>query len=84
MKIPSRLWRHHDRLTRAKRRVGSSTRQRGGQQEVMRSDSDHVGARPIRLCIVDMNNAHVNQAMRCLRGIAAAFFDRVREVNPGV
>src|SRR5262245_49444385 len=38
--------------------------------------------RPIRLCIVDMNNGHVNQAMRCLRGLAADFFDRVRTHNP--
>jgi GMP synthase-like glutamine amidotransferase len=39
---------------------------------------------PVRLCLVDMNNGHVNQAMRCLRGIAANFFARVREDNPGV
>jgi GMP synthase-like glutamine amidotransferase len=29
-----------------------------------------------------MNNAHVNQAMRCLRGIAANFFKQVEEKNP--
>ena len=29
--------------------------------------------RPLRLCLVDMNNAHVNQAMRCLRGIVGTF-----------
>jgi GMP synthase-like glutamine amidotransferase len=29
-----------------------------------------------------MNNAHVNQAMRCLRGIVAQFFERVRRENP--
>jgi GMP synthase-like glutamine amidotransferase len=40
--------------------------------------------RKLRLCIVDMNNAHVNQAMRCLRSIAGTFFERVREVNPGL
>lgn len=40
--------------------------------------------RPLRLCLVDMNNGHVNQAMRCLRGIAAQFFDRVRRENPGL
>jgi GMP synthase-like glutamine amidotransferase len=29
-----------------------------------------------------MNNGHVNQAMRCLRGIVSLFFDRVHEHNP--
>lgn len=38
--------------------------------------------RSLRLCIVDMNNGHVNQAMRCLRGIVAQFFERVRRENP--
>ncbi|MEZ4302593.1 MAG: hypothetical protein R3B70_47125 [Polyangiaceae bacterium] len=41
-------------------------------------------ARPLRLCLVDMNDGHVNQAMRCLRGIAAHFFRRVQEANPGL
>ena len=40
--------------------------------------------RPLRICLVDMNNAHVNQAMRCLRGIGTAFFERVRLHNPTV
>ena len=31
-----------------------------------------MSLRPLRLCIVDMNNAHVNQAMRCLRGLATS------------
>jgi len=31
-----------------------------------------------------MNSGHVNQAMRCFRGIVTAFFDRVRQVNPGL
>jgi GMP synthase-like glutamine amidotransferase len=31
-----------------------------------------------------MNNAHVNQAMRCLRGLAAAFFQHVARRNPGL
>lgn len=31
-----------------------------------------------------MNNGHVNQAMRCLRGLSAAFLERVRTYNPGV
>jgi len=39
---------------------------------------------PLRVCLVDMNNGHVNQAMRCLRGIVASFFDRVRRENPGI
>ncbi|APR77765.1 Hypothetical protein A7982_03112 [Minicystis rosea] len=38
--------------------------------------------RPLRICIVDMNNAHVNQAMRCLRGLVSNFFDEVRKHNP--
>jgi homoserine O-succinyltransferase/O-acetyltransferase len=42
------------------------------------------GPRPFRLCIVDMNDGHVNQAMRCFRSIAARFFQRVTEANPGV
>jgi GMP synthase-like glutamine amidotransferase len=40
--------------------------------------------RPLRLCIIDMNNAHANQAMRCLRGIATSFFDLVGRTNPGL
>jgi GMP synthase-like glutamine amidotransferase len=43
-----------------------------------------MSLRPLRLCIIDMNNAHVNQAMRCLRGIAASFFEHVRRHNPGL
>lgn len=42
------------------------------------------GPRPFRLCIVDMNDGHVNQAMRCFRSIAARFFRRVAETNPHV
>ena len=38
----------------------------------------------LRLCIVDMNNGHVNQAMRCLRGIAGTFFEGVHAANPGL
>jgi len=41
-------------------------------------------ARPFRLCIVDMNDGHVNQAIRCFRGIAARFFARVTTTNPRV
>ncbi len=40
--------------------------------------------RPLRLCLVDMNNAHINQAMRCLRGLAATFFESVQRKNPGL
>jgi homoserine O-succinyltransferase len=40
--------------------------------------------RPLRLAIIDMNNAHVNQAMRCLRGLAASFFEHVQRHNPGL
>jgi GMP synthase-like glutamine amidotransferase len=43
-----------------------------------------MSLRPLRLCIIDMNNAHVNQAMRCLRGIVSNFFDHVRRENPGL
>ena len=38
--------------------------------------------RPLTACLVDMNHGHANQAMRCLRGIVARFFERVRERNP--
>lgn len=41
-------------------------------------------ARPFRLCVVDMNDGHVNQAMRCFRSIATRFFSRVTHANPGV
>jgi homoserine O-succinyltransferase len=43
-----------------------------------------MSLRPLRLCIVDMNNAHVNQAMRCLRGLVATFFGRVKSENPAL
>jgi GMP synthase-like glutamine amidotransferase len=41
-----------------------------------------MSVRPLRICIVDMNNAHVNQAMRCLRGQVSTFFEHVRRTNP--
>src|SRR5262245_22680127 len=41
-----------------------------------------AGQRPLRLCIVDMNNAYLNQAMRCIRGIVSTFFESVQEHNP--
>ena len=40
--------------------------------------------RALRVCIVDMNNGHVNQAMRCFRGIVDQFFERVHAYNPDV
>ncbi len=40
--------------------------------------------RDLSVCLVDMNAGHVNQAMRCFRGIVTAFFDRVRRHNPGL
>ena len=43
-----------------------------------------MSLRPLRLCIVDMNNAHVNQAMRCLRGLVSTFFEQVERANPGL
>lgn len=46
-------------------------------------DTSQAG-RPLRVCIVDMNNGHVNQAMRCLRGIVGNFFERVRADNPAL
>src|SRR5262245_16014841 len=45
---------------------------------------DRMAPRPLRVCIVDMNNAHLNQAMRCLRGLVASFFDRVAAENPNL
>jgi GMP synthase-like glutamine amidotransferase len=39
---------------------------------------------PLRVCIVDMNAGHANQAMRCFRGLVGAFFERARAHNPGL
>jgi len=36
----------------------------------------------LRVCIIDMNQGHVNQAMRCFRGLVDGFFGRVRTQNP--
>ena len=41
----------------------------------------HAG-RTLRLCLVDMNEGHANQAMRCLRGIVDNFFQSVASQNP--
>jgi homoserine O-succinyltransferase/O-acetyltransferase len=43
-----------------------------------------MSLRPLRICIIDMNNAHVNQAMRCLRGLVGTFFDHARRENPSL
>jgi GMP synthase-like glutamine amidotransferase len=43
-----------------------------------------MSLRPLRICIVDMNNAHVNQAMRCLRGLVSNFFEHVKRHNPAL
>ena len=39
---------------------------------------------PLRVCLIDMNAGHANQAMRCFRGLVGAFFDRARVDNPGL
>lgn len=38
----------------------------------------------VSLCVIDMNDGHPNQAMRCFRKIVHGFFDRVRAANPGL
>lgn len=43
-----------------------------------------VGQQPLRLCLIDMNNGHENQAMRCLRLIATQFHAHARRWNPGL
>lgn len=45
--------------------------------------SNHA-SRSLRLCLIDMNNGHVNQAMRCLRGLGTTFFERVELHNPDI
>jgi GMP synthase-like glutamine amidotransferase len=47
------------------------------------TDSRHQ-QRTLRVCLVDMNDGHANQAMRCLRGIVARFFDRIAVYAPDV
>jgi GMP synthase-like glutamine amidotransferase len=41
-----------------------------------------VGRRRVRVCIVNMNNGHENQAMRCLRSIVSSFHAHTRIWNP--
>ncbi len=43
-----------------------------------------AGKRELRVCLIDMNNGHANQAMRCFRTIVASFFERVERHNPGL
>ena len=38
----------------------------------------------IRLCLVDMNNGHQNQAVRCFHVLVDSFFAKVRAKNPDV
>ncbi len=47
-----------------------------------RPHSSHPRKNGLRVCLVDMNQGHVNQAMRCFRGLVGGFFDRVQKVNP--
>jgi homoserine O-succinyltransferase/O-acetyltransferase len=39
---------------------------------------------PLRVCILDMNQGHENQAMRCFRSIVARFFRAVNQLNPSL
>src|SRR3954468_10796393 len=45
------------------------------------ASSSRARLQPLRVCLIDMNAGHVNQAMRCLRGIVSQFFDRARLYN---
>lgn len=42
------------------------------------------GPRPLRVCLIDMNNGHPNQAMRCLRLLVSRFHEHIRTTNPGI
>lgn len=42
------------------------------------------GPRPLKICIIDMNNGHPNQAMRCMRLLVDRFVGLVRARNPGL
>jgi GMP synthase-like glutamine amidotransferase len=39
---------------------------------------------PLRVCLVDMNDGHENQAMRCLRAIVNRFHSHAQVWNPGL
>lgn len=41
-------------------------------------------ARPLKICIIDMNDGHANQAMRCLRLLVERFVGTVHSKNPGL
>lgn len=41
-------------------------------------------ANRLRVCLIDMNQGHVNQAMRCFRGLVGGFFERVQRANPNL
>ena len=40
--------------------------------------------RPLRMCIVDMNDGHENQAIRCFRLLCTEFHKHVRKTNPDI
>jgi homoserine O-succinyltransferase/O-acetyltransferase len=40
--------------------------------------------KPLKICIIDMNDGQPNQAMRCLRGLTEQFVARVQATNPGL
>jgi homoserine O-succinyltransferase/O-acetyltransferase len=40
--------------------------------------------RPLKICLIDMNDGHANQAMRCLRSIIERFVGMVYAKNPGL
>lgn len=43
-----------------------------------------VASRPLKLCLVDMNNGVANQATRCFRRLLDGFSNRLRAANPGI
>lgn len=38
--------------------------------------------RPLRVCLIDMNNGHENQAIRCFRSLISHFGEHMRRSNP--
>lgn len=38
--------------------------------------------KPVKICLIDMNNGVANQSTRCFRRIVDAFKGRIREMNP--
>jgi GMP synthase-like glutamine amidotransferase len=49
-----------------------------------RESKRRAGQQPLRVGLVDMNNGHENQAMRCLRLIATQFHAHAAKWNPGL